>query len=323
MSSKLVEKPPTVVILLFNDVQIIDYSGPWEVFGESGFHVVTVAEDSAYVTTVFGQKVLPEYTFANSPDPDILLIPGGNTEAATADPKLIAWVHDNAAKAKHVLSVCTGAFLLAKAGLLDGLTATTFHGAIDDLARDYPKTHVVYDQRYVDNGKVITSAGLSSGIDGALHLVSELLGKGRAQRTALNMEYRWDPNLRYARAALADRYIPNFDSIHGTVLSTQGDTDSWKITALVDHPDNEREILRLTREELLARSPHTLGTVRLIEVGASRNRNAVAWTFTDERGRHWHGMATLEAARDQPGKFLATLSISRDYAAKTARETAQ
>src|ERR1700730_15817312 len=118
------KKQPTVAILLFDGVQIIDYSGPWEVFGQAGFKVHTVAEKPGSVTTAFGQRVIADYTFDNSPRGDILLLPGGGGVRKAVDNRhLIKWIQDSAKDANHVMSVCTGAFLLAKAGLLDGLAA--------------------------------------------------------------------------------------------------------------------------------------------------------------------------------------------------------
>jgi putative intracellular protease/amidase len=107
------------------------------------------------------------------------------------------------------MSVCTGAFILAKAGLLDGLSATTVSGGIANLASAGNNIKVVYDKRYVDNGKIITTAGLSSGIDGSLYLVGKMMGKGVAQLVALGIEYDWDPEGKFVRAALADRYLPD------------------------------------------------------------------------------------------------------------------
>src|SRR5438094_6769120 len=201
------EQRPSVAILLFDNAEVIDYAGPWEVFGEAGFKVFTVAEKRAPINAVFGQKIVPDYTFANSPTADILLIPGGGVRNAVANPALIKWVQTNAQKSKQVMSVCTGAFILSKAGLLDDLSATTIEHAIEDLQKVSPKTRVVHDQRYVDNGKIITTAGLSSGIDGALYVVSKMRGKAFAQMVALNMEYNWQPNSHYARANFADRHL--------------------------------------------------------------------------------------------------------------------
>src|SRR5205807_1405734 len=109
----------------------IDYSGPWEVFGEAGFRVFTVAEKREPVTATFGQKLIPDYTFVDSPAADILLVPGGGINRASENPQLIKWVQANVQTSTHVMSVCTGAFILAKAGVLDGLSATTIAGSLD------------------------------------------------------------------------------------------------------------------------------------------------------------------------------------------------
>jgi putative intracellular protease/amidase/YHS domain-containing protein len=194
-----------VAILIFEGVQIIDYTGPYEVFGEAGFNVYTVAEKPGTLTTAMGMKVTPNCTFDNAPVPDVLVTPGGNVDTGNA--AVVEWVKTVAPKSKQVMSVCNGAFWLAKAGLLEGQSATTFHAVIDALRESAPNTKVVSDKRYVDNGKVITTAGLSSGIDGALYVVSKMQGFGAAQAVALGMEYNWDPKSTYARAALADKPI--------------------------------------------------------------------------------------------------------------------
>jgi putative intracellular protease/amidase/DNA-directed RNA polymerase subunit RPC12/RpoP len=186
------EKPLTVAILLFDGVEIIDFSGPWEVFGAAGFEVHTVASGPGPIKTVFGEHVVPDYTLENSPKADIILIPGGSIVSAMNDARVIAWIQIRSKEARYVMSVCNGAFLLAKTGLLDGLSATTVRGGIEKLARFAPRTKVVHDQRYVDNGKLITTAGLSAGIDGAIHLVAKTLGKEAAQAVAHGLEYRWD-----------------------------------------------------------------------------------------------------------------------------------
>ncbi len=194
-----------VAILIFEGVQIIDYTGPYEVFGQAGFNVYTVGEKPGTLTTSMGMRVTPNYTFDNAPIPDVLVTPGGNVDTGNA--VVVEWVKTVAQKSKQVMSVCNGAFWLAKAGLLEGQSATTFHAVIDALRESAPHTKVVSDKRYVDNGKVITTAGLSSGIDGALYLVNKMQGFGAAQAVALGMEYNWDPKSTYARAALADKPI--------------------------------------------------------------------------------------------------------------------
>jgi transcriptional regulator GlxA family with amidase domain len=182
-----------VAILIFEGVEIIDYTGPWETFGHAGFKVFTVAQKADPVTNAFGMKVIPDYTFADHPKPDVLLIPGGNVIQAQKDPQTLKWIQEMAGKAEIVLSVCNGAYILAHAGLLNGLTATTTAPLIDGLANVAPNIKVVHDKRFVDNGKVITSGGLSAGIDGALHVVERLRGREAARQTAAMMEYRWQP----------------------------------------------------------------------------------------------------------------------------------
>jgi putative intracellular protease/amidase len=303
---------PTVAILLFDDAEVIDYAGPWEVFGEAGYKVFTVAEKSSPINAVFGQKILPNYTFANSPAADILLVPGGGVQGAVNNPELIRWVQRNAEKSKQVMSVCTGAFILSKAGLLDGLSATTIQHALDDLQKASSKTKVVHDQRYVDNGKIITTAGLSSGIDGAFHVVAKVSGEGEAQAIALGMEYRWDPHSTYARAALADRYFPDWSGmkeLKGKVISTQGDVDNWEIKARVSQPSSVDGIADLLSNRIASGTPHAKGPVSVTV--SSTDKSALNWKFTDEDGREWTGEAKTEPAQDHQGEFVVTLRLSR------------
>jgi len=185
-------RPRNLAILVFEGVQIIDYTGPWEVLGHAridgkpAFKIYSVAETASPFETAMGMTVIPSYTFAKAPKPDILVLPGGNVDPQLSNEGIIRWIRESAKTAEVVLSVCNGAFFLAQAGLLDGLEATTFAGMIDDLQRSAPKTKVVRDKRFVDNGKIITSAGLSSGIDGALHVIEKLYGKGTAQLAAVD-----------------------------------------------------------------------------------------------------------------------------------------
>lgn len=174
-----------VAIFIFDKVQIIDYTGPYDVFGSAAsnnhprFNVYTVSAHAAAITTVGGMSVNPTYDFENHPHPDILVLPGGlGVYVTRKNPEVIRWIQENAQKAEVVLSVCNGAFFLSKAGLLDGLQATTTAGAIPRLQMEVPTCKVVSNKRFVDNGKIITSAGLSAGIDASLHVVSRILSKG-------------------------------------------------------------------------------------------------------------------------------------------------
>jgi len=210
------------------------------------------------------------------------------------------------------MSVCTGAFILSKAGLLDDLSATTIEHAIEDLQKVSPKTRVVHDQRYVDNGKIITTAGLSSGIDGAFHLVAKMNGQGEAQAIALGMEYQWDPHSTYARAALADRYLPDFSDVKGAkakMISTEGDLDHWEIKALFSEPNSIEGIADLLNKRIGSNMRHTKGAVTLSSSGT--NKSAINWKFTDDEGHTWNGEERIDPASDQEDQFVVTLKLVR------------
>ena len=306
------KKTPTVAILLFDRVEIIDFAGPWEVFGGAGYKVFTVAEKLDPVNTVYGQKIVADYTFDNSPKADVLLVPGGGVGGAVANARLIKWVQDNAKTSTYVMSVCTGAFILAKADLLNGLTATTVRGGIDRLATAFPNIKVVYDKRYVDNGKIITTAGLSSGIDGSFYLVSRMLGKGRAQQTALGLEYKWDPDAKFARAAYADRYLPNFQGLDGDVVSIDGDTDHWEVKALITKPASPSEIIETIRKQVVADTPHKTSAVVVTTKGPENSdRGEIEWKFTDDRDRRWLGLGMVEPSIQEQGKFTMTIRLTQ------------
>lgn len=178
---------------------MIDFAGPWEVFQDAGdgenqaFYLYTVSDSTDEIMTTgnflddkaSGLRFRPDYGFADAPQPRVIMMgaQGGHT------PAKIDWIRKASVKADYVFSNCTGAFLLAKTGLLDGLQATTHHDFFDGFEKQFPKVKLIRDTRYVDNGKIITSGGLTSGIDGALHIVERMLGRERAERTIAYMEY--------------------------------------------------------------------------------------------------------------------------------------
>ncbi len=188
-----------LAIMIFDDAEVLDFCGPFEVFAITRdmldatkplFNVYTIAEKDAPVIARNGLSINPNYTLANCPKPDIFLIPGGQgTRREIHNPALIDWIKNHAKDAELVLSVCTGAFLLAKAGLLDGLSATTYHTAFDTLQELSPTCTLKPGQRFVDNGHIITSAGISAGIDMSLYIIAKLFGMGQALNTAELMEY--------------------------------------------------------------------------------------------------------------------------------------
>jgi putative intracellular protease/amidase len=196
-----------VGILMFDGVEIIDFAAPYEVFGQAGYTVKTVSVDGKAIETSMGLNVTPDMSLAEAPRFDVVLVPGGAVDEIARDKQTLQWLKARAAQAEMTLSVCTGSFILASSGLLDHLSATTFHQSFERLAAASPTTKVVRDARWVDSGKIITSAGLSSGIDAALHVVERLSGPERARTVALTLEYDWDREQGFVRGVMADRYI--------------------------------------------------------------------------------------------------------------------
>ena len=187
-----------VAILIFDEVEVLDFAGPFEVFGVADslvggdtFAVFTVAESPGTVRARHGLKIVPTHTLENCPAPDVLVVPGGiGTRPLLGKPALLEWLRVKHKRAEIVMSVCTGSLVLAKAGLLDGLRVTTHHEALALLTELAPGAIVDPTARFHDNGKVITAAGISAGIDCSLHLVARLLGEAAASATAAHMEYR-------------------------------------------------------------------------------------------------------------------------------------
>lgn len=193
--AKLKENKMTIAFYLQDGVEVLDFAGPMEVFTYAGFEVFTVSKKKEFITSQGVLKVMPEYSIDDAPPSDILAFFGGNSGAASNDKAVIDWIKARKATTKYHFSVCTGAFVLGKAGLLDSLTVTTFHLSIDALKNAVPTAKVLSDVRFVDNGRVITTAGISAGIDGALYLVSKLKGEQAAKDVAFYMEYdKWVPN---------------------------------------------------------------------------------------------------------------------------------
>jgi transcriptional regulator GlxA family with amidase domain len=185
----------TICFYLQDGVEVLDFAGPMEVFSAAGFRVFTVSRKEGPVISQGILKIMPDYTIDNAPAFDILAFFGGGTTAAAKDTGLISWIESRRASTSYFFSVCTGAFILGKAGLLDNLSATTFHSSIEALRAALPRTKVLEKVRFVDNGRVMTTAGISAGIDGALRLVTRLKGEEAAKGVAAYMEYdKWVPN---------------------------------------------------------------------------------------------------------------------------------
>ncbi len=202
-------EPLNVGILIFDDVEVLDFCGPFEVFSVTRlldaashgqdrenakpFAVFTVAQKSATVRTKGGLRVEPHFTLENHPPIDILVVPGGmGTRREVDNPLVIDWIRQVATETQLNTSVCTGAFLFGKAGLLEGHRATTHWLSLDRLEQTFPTVQVIRETRWVDEGTLITSAGISAGIDMSLHVVEKLLGREVAEQTARQMEYVWN-----------------------------------------------------------------------------------------------------------------------------------
>ena len=196
-------KPIPVAFLIDENATVIDFTGPWEVFQDAGvannpgFELFTVAPNKAPLRATGGLQIVPDYTLADAPPAKVIVIPaqqGGRT--AKAGDARVVWLKQRFAQTDVIMSVCTGAFLLARTGLLDGLKATTHHDYLADFRTAFPKVSVVEAQRFVDNGRLIATSGLSSGIEGALHVVERYYGAAAAKTVAYYMEYvptQWRP----------------------------------------------------------------------------------------------------------------------------------
>lgn len=186
--------PKKVAIFLYKGAEILDLAGPAEVFASSGFDTYTMSVDGNEILSQGFITIKPQYSLENAPTPEIVVFPGGGATAPANDPKVMAWVKKLHDHGSILMSVCTGAQILARAGYLDNKNITTWHGYIKDLQKLVPTAVVLGNTRYVDNGNIITTAGVSAGIDGALYLVSRLNGMEAARQTAFYMEYdKWDP----------------------------------------------------------------------------------------------------------------------------------
>jgi putative intracellular protease/amidase/YHS domain-containing protein len=210
-------KPPksgriAVAYPLSRGVIDIDFMGPWAIFGSvmlpsgdmtSPFHQYSVAETKAPLVTESGLTVVPDYTFETAPQPKVIVIP-----AEKAAEAMLQWIRKSSVGADLTMSVCVGAFVLARTGLLDGKSATTHHSSYKQFANEFPNIHVIRGVRFVEEGNLATSGGLASGMDLALHVVERYFGRKVTEDTAYNLEYQgqgWkDPNSNaiYAQALI-------------------------------------------------------------------------------------------------------------------------
>jgi transcriptional regulator GlxA family with amidase domain len=190
-------KKYSVGIFLFDDVEVLDFAGPFEVFSVTSqlnnyepFSVFTISETGEEINAVNGLNILPDFSFEDHPDIDILIIPGGDgTRELINKQVVIDWVNEISHGSEITMSVCSGARILAKAGLLDGHNSITHHEVIKDVKNITSETNILEGKRFVDEGKIMTSGGITAGIDLSLHVVEKLFGKSMARETVIYMEY--------------------------------------------------------------------------------------------------------------------------------------
>jgi transcriptional regulator GlxA family with amidase domain len=247
-----------VAIVIYDGVEILDFAGPAEVFAaasgygskgrEKAFNCYTVSKTKTPLVSQGFIDVTPDHSIADCPKPDIIVLPGGSSQNVVNDEEWMRWVASAGGDAEQILTVCTGAFIAGKAGFLDGVDATTWYNAVPALAEQFPNARVQPGRRYIDNGKMITTAGVSAGIDGSLHLVARLLGRYVADRTAEYMEYKWtpesylsshytllNPQLDERGRTLQQAAISSRESNHDAAIATyrslieadRGDSEAW------------------------------------------------------------------------------------------------
>jgi putative intracellular protease/amidase/YHS domain-containing protein len=207
-----------VAFLISEGAQMIDFAGPWEVFqdvmipgrADQPFRLYTVSESTSPIHASGGMKIVPDYTFENAPEPKVIVIPAQSKPSEAT----LEWLRKSTKSTDVTMSVCTGAFVLAKTGLLSGKAATTYHGAFVPFANQFPDIHLKRGARFVEDGNLATAGGLSSGIDLALRVVERYFGREVAQKTAYDMEYQglgWmnpESNQVYAAAPLSTAEHP-------------------------------------------------------------------------------------------------------------------
>lgn len=194
-------------IYIYDNVEVLDFAGPYEVFTTASrvnkkmtqensdiFEVITIGKNSNSIRARAGLVISPDMTFANHPPLDVLIIPGGIVTEELNYNELSIWIAKTDATTQMSASICTGAFLLAKAGLLEGKKATTHWEDMEDLEASFPQLKVIRNVRWVDEGHVITSAGISAGIDMSLHIVRRLISEELASKTAHQLEFDWKQN---------------------------------------------------------------------------------------------------------------------------------
>lgn len=250
-------KQKNVAIVVYDHMEILDFAGPAEVLaaasrfagsgGQPALNIYLVGKTTKPLEAQGFIDITPAFSIDNAPSPDIVVIPGGMSDNLSNDPAMMAWLTQATAASDTTLTVCTGAFPLAKAGVFDGMEITTYYGAIEGLRALAPKARVTHGRRFIDNGRYITTAGVSAGIDGALHLAARIFGRRVADQTARYMEYHWTPEpylatgyaywnpsvdargrlMQQAEAAVEEKKLGDAIAIFEKLTKTDTDGSAW------------------------------------------------------------------------------------------------
>lgn len=189
-----------IAIYIYDEAEVLDFSGPFEVFSvanrflEKKHNLFFVSQKEKIIKARGGYKVISDYDFSNHPFIDVLIISGGVHTFELEKTEVIQWIKNQSKSVKLIASVCTGAFLLAKSEVITNEKVTTHWEDIEDLRNMFPSLEVIEDIRWVDEGTVVTSAGISAGIDMSLFLISKLYDENLAYKTAKQMQFDWTKN---------------------------------------------------------------------------------------------------------------------------------
>lgn len=301
-----------VAIVVWDGVELLDFAGPGEVFaaaqvGDSpAFRVFTVGLTAEPIISQGFLKISPNYTIENCPQPSVLIIPGGGTSPLTDNDAFMRWVKKTSNNTEMILTVCTGAFVLAETGLLDNIEATTWHGAIDSLRRAAPGAKVHADRRFVDNGDIITSAGVSAGIDGALFALSRLAGPDIAAKTARYMEYDYWPDAEgRTNSANLHRRIEENPKAVIAMLETMLEAGILRGPALLHDPGyfplHENRAFR----ELMQRFCHA-SEITMVTPDEPGESLVVSGRVTDENGNPVHRALIYAFHTDHLGNYSSS-----------------
>lgn len=301
-----------VAVVVYDGVELLDFAGPGEVFqvaggfGASGearaFEVYTVGPSRQPIVSQGFVRVVPQYGFAEAPMPDVLVLPGGSSGRVSGDPEFLAWAKRASEGAEITLTVCTGAFILGEAGLLDGREATTWYNAVDRLAQRFPAVRAQHGRRFVDSGTVVTTAGVSAGIDGSLHVVARLFGRRVADATARYMEYHWSPEPYLARAYAEENPQLDERGRARAAAAALGERGDWTAAAAAWRALTESDPEDAAAWIGLGLSLHLAGD---LEAAAVAHERAAA--FPAQRPRALYNLACARALLGQSDAALAAL----------------